>query len=155
MKGKKNIKNVFLDFIAPESEQNLHHSLSSYLKKIAFHRKKFIIQVTNVKKLSIQMTISDITCDFWLPSIAIKEQFFFIIEKFFVGFCRIFKIGSLDYGIDGAGLLAIPTEDTFREIDVIARGSPSAIASHFCLDCDSLCRARRLAKLASDASLLT
>lgn len=99
------------------------------------------------------MIISDITCDFRLPAIAIKKQFFFIVKEFLVGLSGIFKIGSLDYGVDGTSLLAISAKNTFSEIDVVTCGSPSTITAHFRLDCDSLCRACRLAKFASDAPL--
>lgn len=108
-----------------------------------------------VTHLSIQMIISNITCNFRLPSITIKEQFFFIVKKFLVGFCGIFEIGPLDYGVDGTGLLAVTAENTFCEVDVITRSSPRAVATHFRLDCNGLCRACGLAKLASDASLFT
>lgn len=101
------------------------------------------------------MIVSDITCDFRFPPIAIEQQFFFVVKKFLVGFSRVFEIGSLDYGINGTGLLAEPAEYTFSEINVITRGTSSTVATHFCIDCNSLCRAHCLAKLASDASFLT
>lgn len=101
------------------------------------------------------MIISDITCDFRLPSITVKEQFLFIVKKLLVGFCGIFEIRSLDYGINRTGLLAIPAENTFSEIDVITRGSPSAIATYFCFYCNGLRWAHCLAKLTSNASLFT
>ncbi len=84
----------------------------------------------------------------------ISKKLFFVVEKFLTRLGSILKVGTFDDGINRAGLLAETTEDAFRQIDIVARGSSASIRTRFSINCDRLCWTDRLAQLASNATLL-
>lgn len=67
---------------------------------------------------------------------------------------RVFKVGSLDDGIDRAGLLAEATEDALGHVDVVLGRTARSVRPRLTLNLDSKGWARGFAKLASDASFL-
>src|SRR5262249_46004225 len=92
--------------------------------------------------------------DLALPAVAVREQPFFVVIKFFAGLGCEFEVRALDDGIDRAGLLAQAAIDALDHIDVVPGGAPRAvIAPRTGLDGDRLRRANRFAQLAGDAAL--
>src|SRR5262249_1361557 len=90
------------------------------------------------------------------PAVAVREQPFFVVIKFFAGLGGEFEVRTLDDGIDRAGLLAHAAIDALDHIDVVAGGAPRTIvAPRSGLDGDRLRRANRFAQLAGDAALFT
>jgi hypothetical protein len=65
----------------------------------------------------------------------------------------VLENAGLDDGIDRAGFLAEAAEDALGQVDVVARGAPTAVALLGGFDGDRHCRADCLAQLAGDAAL--
>lgn len=99
------------------------------------------------------MSISDVACYFWFPAVAIDEEFFLVIKKFFTSFGAILKVRAFDNGVDWASFLAVTTKDAFSEINIVASGTARAIQSFLRLDGDCLRWADSLTELAGNAPL--
>ena len=95
------------------------------------------------------------SCKLWLPFVTIFDQLLLVVKKLLVKECGVLVVGTLDNSIDGAGLLAETAENALGHVDVVLGRAARSVRSRLRLDRDCKGRAGRLAKLASDASLLT
>src|SRR5579872_5467992 len=91
--------------------------------------------------------------DLNFPAIAVREQLFLVVEQLLPGLGGELEIGTLDDGVNRAGLLAKPAIDAFRHIDIVPGRAPAAVLARLRLDGDGLGRADRLAELAGNAAL--
>src|SRR5258708_22694464 len=91
--------------------------------------------------------------DLVFPAVAVREQLFLVVEKFFAGFSGEFEIRAFDDRIDRAGLLAQAAIDAFRHVDVVARRTAAAVVARLGLAGDSQRRADPPPQLAPDAAL--
>jgi hypothetical protein len=89
-----------------------------------------------------------------LPTVAVGEQFFLVVEELLAGLRGELEVRPLDDGVHRAGLLAEAAIDTLRHVDVVARRASATVLARLGLDGDGLGRADGLAKLAGDAALL-
>jgi precorrin-2 methylase len=66
--------------------------------------------------------------------------------------CRIFVVGTLHDGVDGAGLLTVSAVDALCHVDVVARSSSRTIRTRLALNCDGVRRTGSRAEFARNAS---
>src|SRR5512147_33024 len=92
--------------------------------------------------------------EFRLPTVAVGEQLFLIVEQFLARLGGELEVRPLDDRIDRAGLLAIAAVDALHHVDVVAGRPPAAIFARLRLDGDRQRRTDRLAQLTGDAALL-
>src|SRR2546421_12147719 len=83
--------------------------------------------------------------DLAFPAVAIREQFFLVVEQLPAGLGGEFEVRPLDDRIDRAGLLTIAAIDAFGHVDVVARRAAAAVVARLGLDRDRQRRADRLA----------
>ena len=58
------------------------------------------------ESLSVVVFGGEVFCDGDFPFITVREELLLVVEEFFVGFGRVFVVGTFDDGIDGARFLA-------------------------------------------------
>ena len=87
-----------------------------------------------------------------LPLVAILNQLLLVVEELLVEEGRVFEVGALDDGVDGAGLLAEAAVDALGHVNIVARRAPGAVSTLLRLNGDGLCGADGLAQLARDTS---
>jgi len=92
--------------------------------------------------------------DFRLPLISIAQQFFLVVEQFFMCLCGEFKVGALNNCINRTGLLTEAAIDAFSHVNVVARRTPASIRSRLCLDSNGLGWADGFTQFACNAALL-
>ena len=57
-----------------------------------------------------------------LPLVSVAEQLLLVVVELFVCEGSILVVGTLDNGVNGAGLLAVPAIDALGHIDVVSSG---------------------------------
>src|SRR6516162_8564357 len=88
------------------------------------------------RALSVWRVECQVIGDLGLPTIAIGQQFFLVVQEFLVRLRCKFEIWTLDNCVNRARLLTIAAVDAFRHIDIIARRAPAAILPGLGLDRD-------------------
>src|SRR4051812_22473884 len=109
---------------------------------------------TNHCGSSVRRLKGELLRDFALPTVAVREQLFLVVEKLLAGLGGELQIRPLDNRIDRTGLLAIAAIDAFRHVDVVARRPSAAVLARLGFNRDAQRRADRLAQFACDAAFL-
>ena len=90
-----------------------------------------------------------------LPLVSVIDKLLLVVKQLLVEECRVFEVGALDNGVDGASLLAEAAENALGHVDVVLGRATGAIGSRLRLDRDSESRASSFAQLAGDAAFFT
>src|SRR5690606_21211386 len=79
--------------------------------------------------------------------------FCLVVEQFFTSFRRELEVRPFDDRVHRASFLTEAAVDALGHVDVIARGTATAVFTRFCLDGDRLRRTHRFTQLARNAAL--
>ena len=90
------------------------------------------------KVLSVQVVSFNVSSNLSLPLVSIVQQLLLVVEQLLMCLGGELKVGPLDDGVDGAGLLAEAAVDALCHVDVVSGGSPGTVAPLLCLNSDCL-----------------
>lgn len=89
-----------------------------------------------------------------LPLVTVGQQLLLVIEELLSGLCGVFHVGSLDNGVNRAGLLAVAAENALGHVDIVLGGTTRAISTLLSINGNSHGGANSFTQLACDTSLL-
>mmetsp|Transcript_20285 Transcript_20285/g.25783 ORF Transcript_20285/g.25783 Transcript_20285/m.25783 type:complete len:208 (-) Transcript_20285:128-751(-) len=105
--------------------------------------------------LTVQIFAEQVLGNLLLPFVTIGKELLLIIQKFLVRLSCKLKVWAFNNCVNWACLLTVSAVNALGHVNIITGCPTRSIFSLFSIDRNSLCRARSLAELACNATLIT